>query len=321
MPVWDLFSKREKRKRMQGQEDVFQYDTLPEPFRVQVVLIWRGVLGPWHENNMFPVTPDMYPPNGWWQSIHQVMLQEKGRFALCEEGRLNPADQCVHYLLQQPTENALDIIEVSFQHIDGVARQFDLYQRRHYGMPTGDPDDAIRELNARFREHGIGYEYTGGEIIRVDSKYIHAEAVKPAIQLLHGVGRGFDGPLQEFFSAHERYRKGERKDAISWALKAFESTLKAICTARGWTFDPHKDTASKLIEIVLANGLVPSYLQGQFTALRSVMESGVPTVRNKTSGHGQGPTPTDVPDHLTRYVLNLTASNIVFLLESHRALP
>jgi hypothetical protein len=120
--------------------------------------------------------------------------------------------------------------------------------------------------------------------------------------------------------AHEHYRKGETKDAVTWALKAFESTLKAICLVRGWTFDPHRDAAMKLLEIVLSNKLVPEFLQTHFTALRSVLESGVPTLRNKTSGHGQGPAPTIVPSHLTRYVLNLTASHIVFLLESHAAM-
>src|SRR5262249_48224367 len=106
----------------------------------------------------------------------------------------------------------------------------------------------------------------------------------------------------------------------TWALKAFESTLKAICAERRWSFDPNKDTAIKLLEIVFMHNLVPPFLQTQFTALRSVLESGVPTVRNKTSGHGQGPALTSVPDHLTRLALHLTASNIVFLIESHNAM-
>jgi hypothetical protein len=182
------------------------------------------------------------------------------------------------------------------------------------------PDEAIDDLNHRFREHGIGYEFASGEIIRIDSKYVHAEAVRPALQLLHDAGDGFSGPLQEFLEAHERYRKGEHKDAIVSACKAFESTLKAICTVRSWAFDAHKDTAIKLLEIVLANRLVPPYLQQQFTSLRSVLESGVPTVRNKTSGHGQGPTPTVIPAHLVAYTLHLTASNIVFLIEAHKAM-
>jgi hypothetical protein len=50
------------------------------------------------------------------------------------------------------------------------------------------------------------------------------------------------------------------------------------------------------------------------------MESGLPTVRNKTSGHGQGPTPIELPAHFVAYSLHLTASNIVFLVEAHKAL-
>jgi hypothetical protein len=127
--------------------------------------------------------------------------------------------------------------------------------------------------------------------------------------------------LDEFLKAHEHYRKGNQKEAILNAGKAFESTLKAICAARGWPFDPQKDGASKLIETVFGQGLVPTYLQNHFTALRSVLDSGVPTVRNKTSGHGQGPTPTAVPDYLAAYVLHVAASNIVLLVEAHLATP
>jgi hypothetical protein len=75
-----------------------------------------------------------------------------------------------------------------------------------------------------------------------------------------------------------------------------------------------------LLEIVFANHLVPAYLQNQFTSVRSALESGVPTVRNKTSGHGQGAAPTVVPAHMTRFVLNLTATNIVFLIECYQVL-
>ena len=35
---------------------------------------------------------------------------------------------------------------------------------------------ATEKLNHRFREHGIGYQYTDGKVIRVDSEFIHAAA-------------------------------------------------------------------------------------------------------------------------------------------------
>lgn len=34
------------------------------------------------------------------------------------------------------------------------------------------------------REHGVGFEFDGDVIVRVDSQVIHASAVKPALLLL-----------------------------------------------------------------------------------------------------------------------------------------
>jgi hypothetical protein len=315
--ILNLFSKREKKKKLQGQEDVFQYDALPETFRIQVIHIWHDALGAWQEmdHNLGPSIS--HTPNGWWQELFKAYIRELGVVRLAQRGA-TPCAQFREFFVQASTEDALDVIELLFQFVDGYIRNLDQYYRENWGL--SNPDEMIAELNERFREHGIGYEFTGGEIVRVDSKYIHAEAVKPALELLHGEGRHFSGPLQEFLQAHERYRKGECKEAIADALKAFESTLKAICSAHRWPFDPHKDTAIKLLEIVFDQGLIPNWLKSEFGALRSVLEAGVPTVRNKTSGHGQGPTPTTVPEHFARFVLHLTASNIVFLIESHKAM-
>ncbi len=271
----------------------------------------------WREPERFmPPLMNHYPSNQWWDDIHRALVREKGVFELTENGA-NPFDSCQRYMQTAETRDALDLIELSFYFIDHNVRSLNDFERKRLSLTH--PNAAIAELNSRFREHCIGFEYASGEIVRVDSQYLHAETVKPALQLLQGAGRGFAGPLEEFLKAHEQYRKDNPKEAILNAGKAFESTLKAICSARGWTFDPHKDTASKLLETVFNNGLIPSYLQTHFTALRSVLESGVPTVRNKTSGHGQGATPTTVPDHLVAYMLHTTAANIVLLMEAHQA--
>ena len=72
----------------------------------------------------------------------------------------------------------------------------------------------------------------------------------------------------------------------------------------------------KLIDIIFAKGLVPDFMQSHFTALRSTLESGVPTVRNKLGGHGQGGTEISVPDSIASYALHLTATNILLLAEA-----
>ena len=51
-----------------------------------------------------------------------------------------------------------------------------------------------------------------------------------------------------------------------------------------------------------------------------MMEGGVPAVRNKDGGHGQGAEVREVPPGLAGYALHLTAANIVLLVEAHKAM-
>ena len=205
------------------------------------------------------------------------------------------------------------MIELSFRFIDFVWRdRFRL--DKDDADATQDPDDAIEELNDRFKEHGIGYQYVSGKIITVDSEYIHTEVVRPAISLLHQAG--FEGASEEFLKSHEHYRKGRNKEAIAEALKAFESTMKSICTSMGWAFSPNA-TAKPLLDICFSNNLIPQALTSHFDSLRSTLESGVPTVSNRLARHGQGQKRVTVPDYIAAYAIHLTATNIVFLVESY----
>ncbi|MCX7255751.1 MAG: hypothetical protein NTZ64_03215 [Polaromonas sp.] len=94
--------------------------------------------------------------------------------------------------------------------------------------------------------------------------------------------------------------------------------MKTICKLRDWTTKPG-DPAKALISVCLSNGLLPPYFETQFASIRSLLESGVPTVRNKNGGHGQGSDVVVVPEYLARYGLNLTASSILFLVDAHTA--
>lgn len=107
--------------------------------------------------------------------------------------------------------------------------------------------------------------------------------------------KSFKGANEEFLKAHEHYRRGRYKECLVDALKAFESTMKTIYSLRGWPTQP-TDTAKRLISTCMSNGLFPAYFDSQFSSIRSLLESGVPTVRNKNGGHGQGTAPVAVPN-------------------------
>jgi hypothetical protein len=131
------------------------------------------------------------------------------------------------------------------------------------------------------------------------------------------VGGGFI--RADLLKAHEHYRKGRNGEAMVGALKAFDSTIKAICDKNGWSYDGGA-TAKTLVKTVLDNGLVPKYMESHLAGLRNTLEAGLPTARNKNSGHGQGLLRRDIPGYLAGYALHLAATNMVFLVEAYEAL-
>ncbi len=314
MPVFDTFTKRKRQAERAGKPDVYQYENLPQPLRAQVMYIWGEALGGYRQMDRFDF--DAPPPsNARWQLIRDVVARERGVFSLSGRDE-NPLKQCAHLLLSGNGDDALEIIEASFRYIDRVMREKDEWHRRQEGLKTS-ADDAIAELNQRFKEHGVGYRYEDGMLIQIDSELLHAEATVPALRLLHE--EGFEGALDEFMSAHSHYRKGEMKDANVDALNSLESTLKTICTARRWRYSSSA-TATDLVRLVVKKELIPRQLQGHFEHLIKAMETGLPPVRHNYGGHGQGPQPLTVADHLAAYSLHLMAANIVLLIEAHRAL-
>jgi hypothetical protein len=238
-----------------------------------------------------------------------VICREYGRFQLLDQ-RSSYDEQIFNFFFStQDTERALDVIELSFRVIDSWVRQ------NHYDFieVKQSPDEAIAELNERFNEHGIGFQYESGDLIRMDSKLIHSEVVKPTLLLLHE--KMYAGANDEFLRAHEHYRHKRYKECLNECLKAFESMMKAICKKRRWPYS-ETDTAKTLLDICFKNGLVAPFWQSHFTSLRATLESGIPTVRNKTSGHGQGAEPTIVPASVASYVLHLTATTLLFLAQA-----
>ena len=302
MPLFDLFSYR-KRVEERTTPDVFVYDDLPQALRTQIAYIWRDAIGPYQGNTKNQEV---------WKQIHDIVAREHGRFNLGIG--FNHEKDCISYLLDIKSVDAiLDLVELSFFAIELVGGDLDNYARQSRGMKVS-PDEAITELNQRFRRAGVGYQYENGKILRIDSELIHSEVVRPALRFLQK--HGFEGPRDEFMKAHGHYRAGEMKDAVTDANNAFESTLKTICEQRRWQY-PKGARASDLLKVVRENGLLPSYLDNSFDQLAATLKSGLPKVRGEEGAHGQGAKPRETPDYVASYALHLAAAKILFLAQAH----
>lgn len=304
MTITDLYSKRQKRLRGEV-PDVFTYTEIPKELKTQIIHIWFDTIG----------KPEKHSgrTNSAYQTFYDIdkaLCREYGVFTLVDyPNRVSPADKLVTFFLEcDDHEKNLDVIELSFQAIENYVHSFDILSS----------EEAISELNTRFLEHGVGYEFASGQIIRKDSEILHSEVVRPVLQLL--LDERFAGANQEFLSAHEHYRHGRYVECLNECLKAFESIMKTICEIRSWPYERNY-TASRLISACLDNGLLPQFHQTQLTTLQTQLQSGIPTVRNRLSGHGRGTQQVDVPSHYASYLLHLTATTIKFLIEAENNLP
>ena len=301
MPIFEIFSQREKKRRGEV-PDVYQYETIPNKLRIQVIHIWYDAFGEVFRNN-FGDLEYSHAAVDAYKFIHDTLCHEYGTFTLLEDDDSDdfPDYTAVYnfFLKTQDAEKVIDVIEVSFHYINQYASNI-------------SSEEAIADLNHRFQQHGIGYQFESGQMIRIDSAFIHSEAVKPSLSMLSDPI--YEGANDEFLRAHEHYRNGRHKECMNECLKAFESCIKSICDARGWNHS--NQNGIRLIKIVFDEELIPTFMQSHFTALKSTLEA-VPTARNQRSGHGQGSKIIPVPEYMSAYALHLTASNILFLAKAN----
>jgi len=312
MGIIETYSKRQK--RLKGKlVDVFTYGDVPVSLRIQICHIWKKCLGLPQRRNIGGGRVD----NPVYTTLHQELAAEFGQFSLGSTLHGDAAAIIDFFTRQANTEQALDVIEMSFRFaINGnSSRQW--IEEWEVEISSAE---AVSDLNQRFLEHGVGYTFLDGEqpqLIKRDNEHLHQETVIPALQLLHE--EGFKGANQEYRKAHEHYRHGAHKECLVECLKAFESTMKTICTKRKWVYKD-TDTARGLIDTCLQNGLLPPFMQTHLGTVKSALESAIPTVRNKLGGHGQGVEPNEVPQFYSEYLLHETAATILFLVDAYKAL-
>ncbi|MGZ9056807.1 STM4504/CBY_0614 family protein, partial [Methylomagnum sp.] len=159
--LFDLFSKRRKRERGDF-PDVYQYEEIPNSLRVQIIHMLQEA----YINNGGYFTEEALDAI---RQINKALCREYGVFKLA--GKYDDGfDELANFILQsEDHEKVLDAIEITFRYIDLAIRK----QPYRYNQNL-KVDSLLDELNQRFKEAGVGYQYESGEIIRVDSQFIHS---------------------------------------------------------------------------------------------------------------------------------------------------
>lgn len=298
--IFELFSQRNSQKK---DFDIYEYENFPLTFRNQVFFIVSDFIALFKENYHLS-------PSKIYENIYGIFIRQKGVKSLTNKN-CTIDTQIELYMIESDPEDFIDFIDFIFTYIDKCLRKQSF---NGYGLSCGEnqkADESIEELNCRFRQYGLGYEFVDGQIIKKTNELIHQEVVKPVLSLLHD--KRFKGAEEEFLKAFDSYKSGNNKDALMNAQKSFESAMKCICKAKKIKYN-EEDTSSVLIKHLVENRFIPSYQNNYLNNLEQVLRGGLPTIRNKEAGHGQGEEVKNVDICLVEYAIHLAATNIVYLV-------
>lgn len=303
MSLPDIYSIRNKKKT-----DVLDYSYIPSKLKNQIVHIW---------NKYFIQEKNKQFKSAISNHINKTVCEVHGLKELVNDPfdiAPDPFIPVISYFENlSSVEEILDVIEI----ISRTVNQIPIIYTEHYGIPFDwiyKPNQVDDDINARFLENGIGFQIHGKNIVKVDNTLLHKEITIETINLLSNPI--FKNANTEYISAFEHFRHKRNKECLVDCLKSIESTMKIICNENGWEIK-NNATSQNLIDLCFQNDLIPEYLQSHYTSLRSTLESGVPTIRNKLGAHGQGAKEVSVPNHYAIYVLNLTGTTINFLVSCH----
>lgn len=287
----------EQRMGFREKNDVFQYEEVTEKFRKQFFVIISHCVNEQIKEN-----------DEYWGFIEKKLMVE---FAEVNFYGDIYGSSILKYLIERSDSEALYIIEEMLITLEKVGKYF---KDKSKGEFVEAIAQCFLQVNKKFLENGLGYEYQSNQLIRIDNKFIHKEVITNAITLLHE--EEFESASNEYLKAFDEYKNGERENALVFARRAFESTMKIICERLGYRYK-QKSQAYELIGILKNNNFIPKELKYHFEHFSEAMQSGLPTVSNKES-HGKGILIENVTDKIVQYALNLCATNIVFLVGTYK---
>ena len=212
MPVHKIYSKRKKIEKSEV-PDIFEYEEIPKGLRNQIANNIAMLYSPGGSDTLYPWLELTLANEYGLRDLNSItgLVVESGKTKI-ERFITDKAS----------TEQVLDAVELSFGPLFKLAEQKFRSSYRKSSLA-----ESIKELNYRFREHGVGYQLESGQIVKTDSQLIHSEVIRPVLQILNG--SIYAGTNEEFLTALEHYLRRRYKECLVESLKAFESCMKAIC--------------------------------------------------------------------------------------------
>ena len=166
----------------------------------------------------------------------------------------------------------------------------------------------FKDINDVLKNNGIDLKVIDGKCWRISDPMIQCEVISPAFEELKRFG--FTNAQQDLIEAFDHFKGGNNPMAILSANKALKSTIAYLLER--FDLHPSKDKMASKIEVLIHNGILPSWYESSLTSLVKVLQV-TSIIRNRNGGHGTSDE-TAVEDCYVQYAIDSAASAILFLV-------
>ncbi|MHB8491402.1 MAG: hypothetical protein ACYDA6_04195 [Solirubrobacteraceae bacterium] len=163
----------------------------------------------------------------------------------------------------------------------------------------------VQRINEICKRRGIPWEFNGANgFTWVGDAEVEERAMRPALSAIDDPR--LTGAKDHFDSARNELATGTPtalRQCVHESACAVEAAIKVVLSQRGVAYD-ERDTAFKLYDLLVANGIVPRFME--YAVL------GAASPRNKSAGHG-AEEPHDVGQEVAETVMASAATSIAYL--------
>jgi hypothetical protein len=282
--------------------DVYCYDELPQELRVKV---WYSL----QEEARYFGNPYHDETEEILGVLRTRLCRSLGRLRLNNEPDASTSIQT--YLLEETPKEVFIALEHFLEMYALACGENESWRGGMWDRLKG----YIEQVNTLLRWYRVGFQVESASerpilrVVRLDSKFMHAGVVRPALSLLGQAA--FETAESQFLHSLEEYTQGHHADAITDAAAAFESTAKHILGV-------DKGDASQLIRQLRSQGYIPPYLEADLQAFNDILAA-LPKVRNEQSdAHGRLKTDESQLPRYAKLAINLAGSYITFLADEYQ---
>ena len=159
--IFETYARRKKLASGNGEPDVYTYDKAPAQLRHQIVMALSEGIGRFYDYGPYP-TGNVHEANQTWRTLDRLCRKEiYSHLKYIEDSNLQ-LRFCDFLIKEEDIDDFLSAVEFGCRILEYLKEKNPDFRgaEQYSGL-------SLDEINRRFQQHAIGYQFENGHMLRV----------------------------------------------------------------------------------------------------------------------------------------------------------